>query len=234
MALSAQLLGNLVWADHLSVFPSAVDAIRQNPEKGITKHNSVEHMLRIICTALVDAVQKLVIRDLVTGTANVPGVFVPTPGKPGAVFVFPAAVAAAQVFAASSGWAGRDGARAAATFITSPLTRLATVGSLVMDSPFPGVGTGVGVVSPASNVGLEALVASYLTTSLKASFEGSAYFFENDDPTLGLNKTVLRSIPRYAASLAKGIASITAATTYTGPVGATTPVGPLPNTGRIL
>lgn len=227
MPLTPPALASLVAIDHLSLFPSAVSAVRSNPATGVPPHNPSLVFIDALTDATVVALKTLVISDIGTGSADVPGNAIPVP------FTFPAIPAAQAYFLARMGWAGPMSSLAAQVFIGSVLLNVSKIGLLKMN-PNPLMGTGTGVVSPASNPALEAAALAALQASLPVSFQATGKFGTGDVPGTPVNPILLAQLPGYAEALAKGIASITATVAYVGTAAPTSPVSGILNTGVLL
>jgi hypothetical protein len=227
MPLTADGLAALVFTDHLSIFPTAMDATRENIQTGVPTHIVPEAFIGALCTAFVTALKAATIRDIGSGVLNGTGVAPPTP------FSFPGASAAAQVLIAQEQWTGTQSAGVATSYVTNVLLRSAQLGLLQMQ-PNPGVGTGTGVVSPVSNPDLQASLTAALNTQLPLAFQATGKFGEEDVPGAPVNAILAAQLPSYATALATGAATITAQVAYVGQTMVTTPVSGVINTGSIL
>lgn len=227
MPLTADGLAALVFTDHLSVFPSALDAVRENPQTGVPLHVVPEAFIDALCSGFVSALKMATVRDIGSGVLNGVGAAPPVP------FSFPGAVAAAQVLISQEQWTGVQAAGVATSYVTNVLLRTAQLGLLQMQ-PNPGVGTGTGIVSPASNPDLQASLVSALNVQLPLAFQATGRFGEGDVPGAPVNATLAAQLPSYAAALAMGASTLTAQVVYTGQTSATAPVSGIVNTGSIL
>jgi hypothetical protein len=228
MPLTGQTLAPLVFADHLALFPTAVNANRQNAITGVLPHNVPEAFISALCEGYANALITMVIKDIGAGTLGVPpGLAPPVP------VAFPAIPAAISQFIASQGLLGPAGALVAQSFIGNVLLRTSTIALLQMN-PNPLMAIGTGIISPASNPDLLASMTSALNATLPAAFTASGKFAQGDVPGAPLNATLAARLPAYAAALAAGTASMTATAVYAGGTGPTTPVAGALNTGKIL
>lgn len=220
MPLEASSLASLVFTDHLASFPTALAATRENPATGVVTHNVPDEFIKALCSAFVDAVKadNVTVLALVTGAADV----VPfTPVTP-VSFSLPGVDAAVSGFLLEMGWTGESGAAFADVVIGSVLRHTAELGLLQMDSGKV-VGTGTGVVSPASNPGLAALLEGNLNGTLVSAFTDSGYFGQDDIPGNVVNDVLAAQLPTYASWLAKGFATIVASPAYVGNGSVTSP-----------
>lgn len=228
MALTGPGLAKLVFAQHLALFPLAINSTRENAVTGVPPHNVPEAFIGALCEGYVNALLTMTITDLGTGTLGVPpGVAPPVP------FAFPAAPAAVAQFIVQQGLAGVAGPLVAQSFIGNVLLQTSVLGLLQMN-PNPLMAIGTGVVSPASNPGLKAAMEAALNTSLPLAFTAAGVFGEGDIPGAPVNATLAARLPGYASALSTGVASMTAAVAYAGGTGPTTPVAGVPNTGKIV
>lgn len=209
MPLTGPALSALVAVDHLSLFPLSAGSVRQNPATGVLPHNPAIAFIDALCAGVATALITLPIRDLGSGTADIPGVAVPVP------VLFPGIPAAQAQFIASAGWVGPQASLAAQVFIGSVLLNVSKISLLYMP-PNPLLGTGTGIVSPASTAGLEAAALAALTPALQASFQASGKFGTGDIPGAPVNPRLQAQLPLYAAALAKGFSTITATVAYVG------------------
>lgn len=227
MPLTGPTLAPLVFSDHLALFPTAIDANRQNLSTGVPFHNVPEAFIGALCEGYANALLTMVIKDIGTGTLGVPpGAAPPVP------VAFPAIPAAVSQFILSQGLLGPAGASVAQSMIGNVLLRTQTVALLQMN-PSPFMAIGAGVVSPASNPDLLPAMTSALNTSLPVAFTASGKFAEGDVPGAPLNAKLAARLPAIAAALATGTASMTAAVVYAGLTGPTTPVAGVINTGKL-
>lgn len=227
MGLSASALSSLVYKDLLSAFPTAVASNRSNIATGVPTHNVPEAFISAYCEGFVNAVLTLTIMDLGSGT-------LPTGGVPApATFSFVGISTADAYLISRQAWTGTSAAQAAMIFIDSVLLNTAALGQLLMNTN-PGLGTGTGVVSAASNPALEAAALGALTPAMQASFLASGKFGEGDVPSAPVNAILLAQLPGYCEALAKGIATITAQVAYVSGATPLAAVSAIPNTGKIL
>jgi len=227
MALTPSGLSSLVFLDHCAVFPTAAAFKRQNAETGVPPHIPSQAFIEALCNATVTAVKSLTILDLGGGAVDVPGISPPVP------FSFPAISAAQAFLIAQQGWTGRDSSKAAGIFVGSVLTNVMKLGLLKMN-PHALMGTGTGIVSPASNPALQAAAEAAINSAIAPAFQATGKFGTNDVPGTAVNPVLLKTLPAYAAALAKGIASITATVVYTGNNSTPSAIAGTPNTGLIL
>lgn len=227
MPLTADGLASLVFADHLSVFPTALNATRSNPLTGVPEHVVPEAFIGALCQAWVTALKAATIRDIGSGVLNGVGAAPPTPIQ------FPGAAAAAQVLIAQEQWTGVQSIAVANSYITNVLLRTAQLGFLQM-LPNPGLGTGTGIVNAAANPDLQASLAAALNTQLPIAFQATGKFGEEDVPGAPVNAILAAQFPSYANALATGAASIVATVAYVGQTPATPPVSGIINTGSII
>jgi hypothetical protein len=96
------------------------------------------------------------------------------------------------------------------------------------------MGTGTGIVSPASNPALETAALAALNAALPVAFQATGKFGTGDVPGAPVNPILLAQLPGYAEALAKGIATMTATVPYVGVSTPTTPVAGIVNTGRLF
>jgi len=144
MALTGPGLAKLVFAQHLALFPLAINSTRQNAATGVVPHNVPEQFISALCEGYVNALLTMTITDLGAGTLGVPpGIAPPVP------FVFPAAPVAVAQFIAQQGLAGVAGPLVAQSFVGNVLLQTSVLGLLQMN-PNPLMAIGTGVVSPAS------------------------------------------------------------------------------------
>jgi hypothetical protein len=165
--------------------------------------------------------------DLGTGTIDVPGVAVPVP------VTFPGIPAAQAFLIARNAWAGQYGSLAAGVFVGSVLLNVSKTALLVMP-PNPLMGTGTGVVSPASNPGLEAAALAALLAALPAAFQANGNFGTGDIPGAPPNPLILVQLTGIAEALAKGIATMTAVVPYVGTTTPPTAIAGALNTGVLV
>ena len=210
MPITAPGLAAEVWAGYLAVMPTAAGALRANPATGVPPHNVPLAFITALATAWSSVLPHVPILAQVTGTADLPGL----PPIP-APFQLPGSPAAVAAFLASSGWVGPVGAVVADAWIGGLLRATAHQGLLLMGA-CPTVGTGVGVVSPATNPGLAALLLPLLSTALPVAFQAAGVFGTGDVPGAPVNPLLAAQLPRYASALATGLASIIAAPGYVG------------------
>lgn len=227
MALTPAGLSALVVIDHLTLFPTAVAAVRSNPATGVIPHNPSFAFIDALCDAVVVALKTLPIHDIGSGTADVLGTAIPVP------FTFPGIPAAQAQLIATSGWVGPQSALAAQIFVGSVLLNVSKLGLLVMPTN-PLLGTGTGVVSLAANPGLEVAANAALMAALPVSFQATGKFGAGDVPGAPVNPTLLRQLPLYAAALAKGISTLSTAVPYVGTATPSPPVTGIVNTGVLL
>ena len=227
MPLAGPALRALVYIDHLATFPTAVNAVRENPNTGVPRHNIPLTFIGALCDAYATSLKAMTITDLGTGVIGVPpGTAVP------ALITFPGAIPAAGTFLLSQGWTGPQGALVARSYISQVLNRAAQI-SLLHMRPNSLMAIGAGVVSPASNPGLFAAMQTSLNTELPRAFQATGKFCEGDVPGAPLNSILAEQLPRYATALATGTATMIGAVVYAGTAGPTTPVTLAPNTGSI-
>lgn len=227
MALTGPGLAALVFADHLSLFPTALAATRENPATGVLPHVIPEEFIGALCEGFVNALLTMVIKDIGSGANDLPGTAIPVP------FVFPAAPAAAAQLIATLAWTGPQAAGVASVYITSVLTKASTLGLLQMKTN-PLMGTGLGLVTPASNPDLLSAMTAALNTTLPLAFQNALVFGEGDVPGAPVNAILAAQLPAYAAALATGVASLTASVAYVGTTATVVPVSAIINTGNIL
>lgn len=228
MPLNGPALTALVFADHLTAFPTAVNAMRQNPQTGVPPHNVPQAFISALCEAYVSCLLQMTVFDLAGGTlATPPGIAPPAP------ITFPGGPAAVAQFIASQGWVGPASVPAAQSFVGNVLLRASQL-SLVVMNPHLLLGAGVGVISPASNPGLGAAMTAALNAALPATFQATGYFGTDDVPGAPVNPTLAAQLPRYAAALGAGTATLTASVTYASVAGPTTPVLGVINSGRVV
>ena len=227
MPIEATAFSGLVFANYLALFPLALGAKRENPSTGVPPHCVPEAFLGALCRAFGTVLKATPIRDTGAGTAALPGLAPPVP------FVFPGIVVAQAQFLTSQGWVGPMAALGASAMIGAPLLYASSLGVLQMQ-PNLLMGTGVGIVSPLANPGLEATVTAALTAALLAEFQATGKFGVGDVPGAPVNATLAAQLPNYAAALAKGISSITATVAYVGNVSTVVPIAGTSNTGIIL
>lgn len=227
MPLTGPGLSELVFADHLAVFPTALSATRQNLVTGVPLHVVPEKFIEALCTGFVNALLTMVIKDLGSGTSDVPGTAVPVP------FVFPAAPAAAAQLIATLAWTGPQAIGVANSYITNILLRTSQLGLLQMQNNLL-MGTGVGLVTPASNPDLLGAMTAALNTQLPLAFQAVGVFGEGDVPGAPVNAILVAQLPAYAAALATGVASMTATVAYVGTASTTAPVSAIINVGNIV
>ena len=71
MALTGPFLSSLLLRDHLSIFPDAIDATRENPETGVPKHIVIVAFLDALCevagSAGPDATARVATDELCAG-----------------------------------------------------------------------------------------------------------------------------------------------------------------------
>lgn len=227
MALTSEGLSALVSVDHLSIFPTAATSTRANPATGVLPHNPALAFIDALCDGVVTAAKTLPILDIGSGTQDVSGVAPPVP------VTFPAIPAAQAYLIARAGWVGVSSALASQIFIGSVLLNVSKL-SLLQMPPNALLGTGTGIVSPASNPALEAAALLALQTALPVSFQASGKFGTGDIPGSPPNPQILIQITAIAEALAKGLASITATVPYVGTATVTTPVSGIVNTGALV
>lgn len=229
MPLTAEALTALVWADHLTLFPTAVNSVRSNTEAGIPSHNVAEAFIGALCTGFATSLRAATILDIGAGSApGTPGIAPPTP------FTFPGAPAAASLFLVTQGWTGAYAALAATSFINNVLLRSSQLGLLQMN-PNALMSTGVGVVTPASNGHLFGYMKASLLTTLPVVFQATGKFCEGDTPGSPVNATLLAQLPAYAEALATGAATLASTVTYAGvPTVPPVPVAGIVNTGAVV
>lgn len=227
MSLSANALSALVIADHLTTFPTAASSIRANPLTGVPPHNPGFAFIDALCAAIVPVLKGLVIMDLGVGTLDVTGIAVPVP------ITFPGISAAQIKLVTLGGWTGPKGHHASQIFVGSVLKNVAKLALLRMN-PNPLMGSGAGVVSPASTSGLETAARIGLLAALPLAFQASGKFGIGDIPAAPLNPQLLMQLPAYADALALGIASMTGVVAYVGTATVTTPVPAAINTGVLI
>lgn len=209
MPLNGPSLAALVSVDHLALFPLAIGSIRQNPATGVPPHNPAIAFIDALCEGVATALITLPIRDLGSGTLDVPGNAPPVP------VAFPGIPAAQAQLIASAGWVGPQASLAAQVFVGSVLLNVSKISLLVMP-PNLLMGTGTGIVSPASTAGLEAAALAALTPALQAAFQASGKFGAGDIPGAPVNPRLQAQLPLYAAAIAKGFSTITATVAYVG------------------
>lgn len=227
MALVGKALGGLVGADHLGFFPGSAQSLRANPLTGVVPHNPALAFIDALCEGVATALLTLTIQDLGSGTQDVSGTAVPVP------VVFPGIPAAQAYLIARMGWVGPMSGLAAQVFVGSVLLNVSKLALLQM-KPNLLMGTGTGIVSPASNPALEAMALAALSASLPVAFQASGKFGEGDVPGAPCNAILLAQLPGYAEALAKGIATMTSTVAYVGTASVTTPVAGVINTGNLI
>lgn len=226
MPLTGQALSALVFADHLSLFPTALNATRENLITGVATHNVPEQFISALCEGYVTALLKMTIFDIGGGTVGVPpGSAVPVP------VTFPGGAAAVTQFLVQSAWSGEYSALVAQSFILNVLNNAATLGLLYM-KPNPAMGIGTGVVSPASNPNLATLMTAELNTTLPLAFQANGNFGEGDVPGSPTNAALAASLPNYATALGTGTGSMAAQVTYASAAGSTTAIAGVINSGN--
>lgn len=220
--LDARALTGVVFADYLGAFPGAV---KVKVSVNGTPTCPAKEYVSALATGFIDAARTLTLFDNTTGQADTPGA--PTP----AVLQVPGAAAAVPVFLAAAGWSGPQSAAVGRVLVQQMLTRFAEQ-ALVQMNPSAGVGTGVGVLSPASNSALDSMFQAALMGTLQAAFK-KPVFCREFDVSQGLNPQILRSLKPFAQAYGVGLKTLTATVSYTGtglvPAGASTV-----NTGRFL
>jgi hypothetical protein len=209
------------------MFPSALSGVRENADTGVPRHVVSEQFIKALCTGVVTAVKTLPINALGAGTLDVPGVPSPVP------VTFPGIPVAQTYLIARQAWTGPSASLGAQIFVGSVLRNVSVLSVLVMP-PNPLMGTGIGVVSPAANPGLEALALAALLAALPLAFQTSGFFGEGDIPGAPVNVRLLAQLPGYAEALAKGIATITTAVPYVGTGAPPTPVAGALSTGSLV
>lgn len=227
MPLTSQALSGLVFIDHLSLFPTSAGVLRSNPVTGVPPHIPAQAFITALCTAVATVLPTLPLFDIGGGTLDVPGVPVPVPVQ------FPGAPAAIAYLLSRQGWTGPQSAQAAQIFVGSVLLNVSKLALLQMN-PNLLLGTGTGIVSPASNPGLEAAALAGLLGALPGAFQVSGKFGTGDVPGTPTNPQLLAQLPGYAEALAKGIASLTAQVPYVGNASNPAPIVGAINTGRLL
>lgn len=227
MPLTSEGLAALVSVDHLAVFPTAAGSTRSNAATGILPHNPALAFIDALCDAVATAAKTLPILDIGSGTQDVSGVAPPVP------VTFPAIPAAQAYLIARAGWTGVSSPLAAQIFVGSVLLNVSKLTLLQMPTNAL-LGTGTGIVSPASNPALEAAAIAAFSAALPVSFQASGKFGTGDIPGSPPNPQLLIQLTAIAEALAKGFASITATVPYVGTASVTTPVSGVVNTGVLL
>jgi hypothetical protein len=223
MPLEPTALSSLVFADYLAAFPTALAGTRPTP----VPHVVSEAFIEALCTGVVTAVLTLPINDLGAGTIDIPGVAPPVP------VAFPGAPSGVPVLVAQAGMLGPAGLPAATVFVVSTLLGISKLGLLTMN-PNVLMGTGTGVVSPASNPALQAAAQAALIAALPPAFQASGKFSVGDVPGGPLHAPLLAKLPAFAAGIATGFATITAQTAYVGTASVPGPIAGAVNTGFIV
>jgi hypothetical protein len=210
MALTGTGLAALVFADHISLFPTAAASTRSNAAAGIVLHNPAEQFINALCEGFAQTALQMKIQDISTGT-------LPSGGTaPPAIVTFPGAAAAKAELITSLAWVGTAAAQAAFVFVESVLLNTAKISNLVMQTN-PFIGTGAGAVSAVSNPSLKATMQTALSSALALSFQANGFFGEADVPGAPVNTTLGAALPLYAGALATGFSSIAAAIAYASP-----------------
>ena len=225
MAVTAAGLSSAVYATHLASFPLAATVTRLNSATGVTPHIPAQELIRGLCTAVATVATQLTYTDAGTGTADVPGVSAPT------TFTIPGRAAAITGFLSQQGWTGPDSVTIANILIGGPLDQLTLQGLLVMQ-PNPTVGTGVGIVSGATNGSVQAAATSLLEEQLPLALQATGAFGEGDVPANPINSTLLAQLPAYVSAYATALATLTAQVVYTGNASSMVPSAGA-NTGSI-
>lgn len=209
MALIGTSLASLVFADHISAFPTAVTSIRSNAVTGVPPHIPSEEFISSICEAFALAAVKQVIFDNSVGAGAPAGTPTPVP------VTFPGAASGAALLIAQELWVGTSSVPWADVIITGLLTHAGSLALLNMN-PNPFFGTGTGVVSAAVNGGLLAAMEAALNVELPLAFQTNGNFGTEDVPGTPANPELLVQLPSYAKGLATGFATITATVAYAG------------------
>lgn len=215
-----------VFNSYCAAFPTARAARRSNPAAGIPDHCIPEAYWRALTRALETTLPSLILYDLGAGSNDLPGTSLPVP------FLLPAIPAALSQFLLDTGWSGPHALQVASFMVSAPLLEVVAQGRLRMDLN-PLLGTGVGIVSPASNPGLFGTARAALEGALLAAFTDS-YFSVDDLPGNPPTPQIVRTIPHFATAYATAIASLTAAVPYTGSGIITAPVAGVVNRGQII
>jgi hypothetical protein len=226
MALNPVTIANLVFADHLALFPDSVDYPRSNPETGVPLHLPAEAFIQGLVNGVVAAAGSMQLLDKGEGEDNTPGTANPVN------FEITGIQQAEETFIAVAEWNGELASDVVAIFIGSVLTHIQDQGLLQM-SDNDGMGDGTSIVSPASNPNQEDLLFEELRTQLVLSFQATGKFGKDDIPSNPVNKILLDQIDNYARAYAVGFASIVATVEYTAPGGGNS-VNNILNTGSII
>lgn len=222
--LDSAALAGVVFGDFLASFPQAARA--SVTVNGQAVCPSKEY-ISALAEAFIGTARTLTLLDNSTGVADSPGTAPPSPLQ------IPGASAAVPVFLAASGWSGPQGAPGAKVFVAQILTRFAQQAQVLMN-PNPGVGTGVGVISPAMNSALGRAFSAAATGQLQAAFLMHDVFCKDFNPGKGLNPEITRVFPAFAEAWAAGLTTMTSTISYVGT--GVTPVSPSSSvgTGRFL
>lgn len=223
MSINANALASAVFADHISKYPDAITAFRENQDTGVPRHLPSEAFIGALCDAMATILPNIVILDIGAGFAGA-GASAPVS------FALPTIPLAEQTFLASEGWTGDEGHGVASIFIGSVLKAVQNQVRLQMDQS---IYIGAGVVSPVSNPLLAAQVSAALSTALPNSFQATGKFGQDDVPSNPVNETLSSQLNSYAQAFGVGMAGIIASTTYTGTPAAPIPA-PVPTTGGFV
>ena len=226
MPLAAQLIASLVYTDHLSIFPDAVDATRANPVTGVPLHVISEEFIKGLCTGLVNGVLAVTLKDLGSGDDDTPGTSGPE------TFTLPGIALAAVNFKIAQGWDGESSEDVLDLFIKAPL-QFIEANALILMTDNANLGTGTGIISPASNPTLQAEAKETILTELRLAFEASGKFAKDDIPGNPVNEQLLVQLSAYADAYAEALASALATVDYTGGGGGSSVSG-IVNTGSFV
>lgn len=210
MALNADSLASLVFANHLSVFPDAVKSVRGNPEAGVATHSPVERLIHGLATGLVDALSLVRWVGTIEGTDDGEGtpqsvVQVSMPGIPIAV----------STFLIDTGWNGEYAGDVAQVFIQYMLENV-QFASVFQGDPSPDVGTGTATFNSVTSPGLQAQVQSALYSKISAALLAEGVFHKDDVEGNPLNAVLAEQVTHYAKAYAVGLSSISVTLSYEG------------------